>query len=198
MDDEYRREYEPWAALDSSLDAVLRRHPRAREMLRLGAVQAVWAQAVGATVARAAQPVRLLGETLVVGVSSPAWGQTLTGQRHKILAQLERACPEAEVTALRVELRPPGAEPPSQEPLNPTRRRRWPAGPSREELSRTTLSAAVRARIEASAAQFEDTDVRLRHLNVLVRHYQRLAWYERHNWRYSQRWGRWLPADEAE
>ena len=59
MDDEYRREYEPWAALDSSLDAVLRRHPRAREMLRLGAVQAVWAQAVGATVARAAQPVRL-------------------------------------------------------------------------------------------------------------------------------------------
>src|SRR5882724_2036227 len=52
------------------------------------AIWRVWADAVGAQVARRAQPVRLRGRTLLVAVSSAPWMQELRLLKRTILAEL--------------------------------------------------------------------------------------------------------------
>jgi predicted nucleic acid-binding Zn ribbon protein len=50
------------------------------------AIWRVWSEAVGATIARRAEPVRLRGRTLVVAVSSAPWMQELTLLKRTIVS----------------------------------------------------------------------------------------------------------------
>src|SRR5690349_19823130 len=52
------------------------------------AIWRVWEDAVGADVARRAQPVRLRGRTLIVSVSSAPWMQELQLLKRTVLAEL--------------------------------------------------------------------------------------------------------------
>jgi predicted nucleic acid-binding Zn ribbon protein len=53
----------------------------------------VWADAVGAPIARRAEPVRLRGRTLIVAVSSAPWMQELTLLKRSIVTQLNARLP---------------------------------------------------------------------------------------------------------
>lgn len=72
-------------ALGSMLDGCLDRAvgtPGAAQIWR------VWAEVVGAPIARRAEPVRLRGRTLIVAVSSAPWMQELTLLKRSIVSQL--------------------------------------------------------------------------------------------------------------
>ena len=79
-----RKPREP-AAIGSMLDGCLDRAvgtPGAAQIWR------VWSEAVGAPIARRAEPVRLRGRTLIVAVSSAPWMQELTLLKRTIVAEL--------------------------------------------------------------------------------------------------------------
>jgi len=73
--------------LGNVLRAVLDRLP-ARERLREYAVWPHWEEAVGATIARHARPVRIRRGLLCVAVDSPVWMQELQFLKESIRAQL--------------------------------------------------------------------------------------------------------------
>jgi hypothetical protein len=52
------------------------------------AIWKVWAEVVGAPIARRAEPMRLRGRTLIVAVSSAPWMQELTLLKRSIVTQL--------------------------------------------------------------------------------------------------------------
>lgn len=64
------------------------------------AIWRVWDAAVGAQIARRAQPVRLRGRTLVVAVSSAPWMQELQMLKRSIVAALAESLPRALVDDL--------------------------------------------------------------------------------------------------
>jgi len=57
------------------------------------AIWRVWADAVGAAIARRSEPVRLRGRTLVVAVSSAPWMQELTLLKRNIVVALNERLP---------------------------------------------------------------------------------------------------------
>ena len=73
--------------LGNVLRAVLDRLP-GRERLREYAVWPHWEEAVGATIARHARPVRIRRGLLCVAVDSPVWMQELQFLKESIRAQL--------------------------------------------------------------------------------------------------------------
>jgi predicted nucleic acid-binding Zn ribbon protein len=73
------------AAIGSMLDKCL---DRAVGMPGASAIWRVWADAVGAPIARRAEPVRLRGRTLIVAVSSAPWMQELSLLKRGIVTQL--------------------------------------------------------------------------------------------------------------
>jgi predicted nucleic acid-binding Zn ribbon protein len=72
------------------------------ERLRLALVQVGWDEAVPARLREVAGPGSMHGTTLVVHVVDNQWLHELTYLRTDLLASLQRACPEAGVTALRL------------------------------------------------------------------------------------------------
>lgn len=83
-----RREPAPiGGVLDRCLDRVLGT-PGASAIWR------VWDDAVGAAIARRAEPVRLRGRTLVVAVSSAPWMQELTLLKRRIVSALNERLPQ--------------------------------------------------------------------------------------------------------
>jgi predicted nucleic acid-binding Zn ribbon protein len=74
------------AVVDTCLDRVLGT-PGASAIWR------VWSDAVGAGIARRAEPVRLRGRTLVVAVSSAPWMQELSLLKRNIVAALNDRLP---------------------------------------------------------------------------------------------------------
>jgi hypothetical protein len=75
------------AVLDTCLDRVL-------GLPGAGAVWRVWGDAVGAAIARRAEPVRFRGRTLVVAVSSTPWMQELNLLKRSIVAALNERLPQ--------------------------------------------------------------------------------------------------------
>jgi predicted nucleic acid-binding Zn ribbon protein len=71
------------AAIDSVLDTCL---DRALGTPGAATIWRVWSDAVGAPIARRAEPVRLRGRTLVVAVSSAPWMQELTLLKRTIVS----------------------------------------------------------------------------------------------------------------
>jgi len=74
------------AVLETCLDRILGT-PGASAIWR------VWSDAVGAAIARRAEPVRLRGRTLVVAVSSAPWMQELTLLKRNVVAALNERLP---------------------------------------------------------------------------------------------------------
>lgn len=58
------------------------------------AIWRVWEDAVGAAIARRAEPVRLRGRTLVVAVSSAPWMQELTLLKRRLVTALNARLPQ--------------------------------------------------------------------------------------------------------
>lgn len=79
-----RKRGEP-AEVGSMLDTCL---DRAVGTPGASAIWRVWAEAVGAPIARRAEPVRLRGRTLIVAVSSAPWMQELTLLKRSIVTEL--------------------------------------------------------------------------------------------------------------
>jgi predicted nucleic acid-binding Zn ribbon protein len=130
-----RREPAPIeGVLETCLDRVLGK-PGASAIWR------VWPDAVGAAIARRAEPVRLRGRTLVVAVSSAPWMQELSLLKRNIIAALNERLPSAiveDVHLVLTESRPASAAP---------TRRAWratcPSPPSHADLD--DLPPALRA-----------------------------------------------------
>jgi len=78
------------AAIGSMLDRCL---DRAVGTPGASAIWRVWADAVGAPIARRAEPVRLRGRTLIVAVSSAPWMQELTLLKRSIVKELNARLP---------------------------------------------------------------------------------------------------------
>lgn len=81
------------AVLETCLDRVLGT-PGASAIWR------VWNDAVGAAIARRAEPVRLRGRTLVVAVSSAPWMQELTLLKRNVVVALNERLPRPLVDEL--------------------------------------------------------------------------------------------------
>ncbi|MFZ5468079.1 MAG: DUF721 domain-containing protein, partial [Myxococcota bacterium] len=72
----------------------------ARECGAAGALEPVWKEAVGATIARHSSPVALTGTTLVVRVTDRVWAAELEKTSEQILARLVGLLGGREVTRL--------------------------------------------------------------------------------------------------
>jgi predicted nucleic acid-binding Zn ribbon protein len=89
------------AALRAALD-------RAAPKTRLAAVQATWADAVGARVAAAARPVSERDGGVVIACSDPVWAQELDLMQEQLLARLRERLGEATPPALHFRVEEPG------------------------------------------------------------------------------------------
>jgi hypothetical protein len=113
-----RKRSEP-ATIDAVVDKCLDRAlgtPGAAQIWR------VWAEAVGAPIARRAEPVRLRGRTLRVAVSSAPWMQELTLLKRSIVSEINARLPRPLIDDVFLTL----TEGRSAEPL-PSQRPRRPA-----------------------------------------------------------------------
>ncbi len=106
------------------------------------AIWRVWDDAVGAGIARRAEPVRLRGRTLVVAVSSAPWMQELTLLKRTIVAALNDRLPRPLVDDLHLVLTEGRASPPIV-PVKPRRRAPCPTPPANVKLD--DLPPALRA-----------------------------------------------------
>ena len=82
-----RSRSESLSRLGAVLRAAIDRLPIAQRLAD-GAVLLRWDEAVGETIARHAQPLRLRGRTLVVAVDGPEWMQELQFLKHDLCAKL--------------------------------------------------------------------------------------------------------------
>lgn len=80
--------------LPSVLSAVARESGQAR------ALAAVWEDAVGAVIARAARPYALEGETLVLTVAEAFWAKELNGRAKELCARLNEKLGDKPVRGL--------------------------------------------------------------------------------------------------
>jgi predicted nucleic acid-binding Zn ribbon protein len=83
----------------------LERSPEWQSMALLRHLLQQWPEIVGSAVAQHSQPTKIVRQVLQVSVSSPAWAQTLTFERSRILANLQSRIPAAhpEIQDLRFE-----------------------------------------------------------------------------------------------
>lgn len=84
-----RKRSEP-ATIDSVVDTCL---DRALGTPGAATIWRVWADAVGAPIARRAEPIRLRGRTLMVAVSSAPWMQELTLLKRTIVTAVNARLP---------------------------------------------------------------------------------------------------------
>lgn len=77
---------------------------------------AAWEKAVGAAWAAKAQPLRIEGETLIIGVNDPIWIQEISFMTRDICRRLMEHLPELNLTKIRCEYVAPGpkAQPPKR------------------------------------------------------------------------------------
>ncbi len=101
----------------------------------------VWDDAVGAAIARRAEPMRLRGRTLVVAVSSAPWMQELTLLKRNIVAALNERLPRPLIEDLFLVL----TEGRAAEVARPPSRRRAPCPPPPARADLDALPPELRA-----------------------------------------------------
>jgi hypothetical protein len=119
--------------LDKCLDRALGRPGAA-------AIWRVWSEAVGAPIARRAEPIRLRGRTLIVAVSSPPWMQELNLLKRSIVTAVNARLPRPlidDVFLVLTEGRVAAATPPPRRPS--------PCPPPPARVNLDTLPAPLRA-----------------------------------------------------
>ena len=87
-------------------EAIRTARERAAPETRLASTQAVWAEAVGPSLAAAAEPVSERGGTIVVRCESAVWAQELEMMGEQLLARLRQRLGEKAPRELRFETRP--------------------------------------------------------------------------------------------
>jgi Dna[CI] antecedent, DciA len=105
------------------------------------AIWRVWEDAVGAAIARRADPVRLRGRTLVVAVSSAPWMQELTLLKRTIVAALNDRLSRPLIDDLYLVL----TEGRASTPIAPRQRRRAPCPTPPAHVELDDLPPALRA-----------------------------------------------------
>ncbi len=103
------------------------------------AIWRVWDDAVGAAIARRAEPVRLRGRTLIVAVSSAPWIQELTLLKRNVIAALNERLPRPLVDDVFLVLTEGRSA-----PLPPPRRPRAACPPPPRHADLDALPAALR------------------------------------------------------
>jgi predicted nucleic acid-binding Zn ribbon protein len=92
----FTRDFEPLNALLSQWFEQRNQHPKRSEVLPQN-LAATWAQIVGPALAHRSRPVKLMGHTLSIEVSSEAWGQALAEQKQFLLHQLKARLPRLSI-----------------------------------------------------------------------------------------------------
>ena len=133
-----RKHVEP-ATIETVLDTCL---DRALGTPGAAAIWRVWSEAVGAPIARRADPIRLRGRTLLVAVSSPPWMQELNLLKRSIVTAVNARLPRSLIDDLFLVLtegRVAASAPPPPQP------RPSPCSPPPAHVSLDTLPAPLRA-----------------------------------------------------
>lgn len=152
------------------------------DQLRL---ESLWPDLVGERVAEHTRPLQLRNGTLVVGVLSPAWHNTLKAMMPLLLSKLRERCPDLPIERVRLQLGDPERRPKSPAPAPPA-------------LELLPLSATTERSIERTAARVEDPELRKR-LAALM-HSERMLRQERlrRGWHADPQTGDLTPPEAAE
>ena len=85
----------------------LGKNPQVAQKVHQYKLWSQWNQLVGAQIAAQAQPQRMQGTTLVLGVTNHAWIQELSMMRPQLLAKVQQVLSPKLVTEIRLELARP-------------------------------------------------------------------------------------------
>lgn len=152
--------------LKQTLEAALGRMLPAESAAEARAIVA-WPEIVGPQVARAAEPVALQGETLVVHTRNSAWSQELSFRKELLLTRLRERLGGDFVRDIRFRVAPIRGRPESA---------RVPPPP--EEVRRIRLPEATRREI-AAACESEDPALREAAIRALTLEAQLREWHLR-------------------
>lgn len=136
-DPRVRKRAEP-ATVDSVVSTCL---DRALGTPGAAAIWGAWEDAVGAQIAKRADPVRLRGRTLVVAVSSAPWMQELNLMKRTIVTALNARLPRPLIDDLYLVL----TEGRVPEVAEPRRRAATPCLPAPEDVDLSALPSELRA-----------------------------------------------------
>jgi hypothetical protein len=143
--------------------AAWRPQQREREDDPLARTAAAWPEVVGAEIARQSAPLRITGDTLVVGVRSSAWSEQLSFWSERILASLRERFGLRELQRLRFRIGKVGARPTARVVRGTTpaprrgRRVRAPSESPQEAMSRFR-DAVLRSRRAKADAGWKQCD----------------------------------------
>lgn len=127
-------------------------------------LQAVWPELVGERLARHTQPTKVLGRSLTVITSSPAWSQEIALGQSLVLTLLNERFPRLGLTSIRCRvgtLRAPEEE---------------AADARTPDLSQITLSGPQEARVEQMVAGIQDPGLRASARRAMLQSERRNQW----------------------
>jgi predicted nucleic acid-binding Zn ribbon protein len=95
-----RKKMQHAEAVSTILSQVLKDKGIAKKIVQYSIFE-VWEEIVGTTIAKHTEPLRVVGDTLVVKTKNPAWANELTFMKPEILKKIHKHIPDGSIKEIR-------------------------------------------------------------------------------------------------